>query len=313
MSSPSVSVERKHVRHEPEKGLWHKVIRENLLTLIEEAKDPDDPESGIPAFVERELRDVLGCGLMSSGFLRLVCPDCRREKLVAFSCQARAACPSCGARRMADTATHLVERVLPDVALRQWVVTAPVELRVLLLADDAFMTDFIGIVTRTIFRHLRAKAAALDLRAVQCGAVTFIQRFSSNIGLFPHLHLVALDGVYTKSDPDSPPEFHTLAAPTERDEYLVSAAICMRIEALLRRRGLIDPDPSAEHTPTPLELHVRIEAGLVRTRARRRAVAATDLVAEDEQQEILMRHLLLPCEREAYGKRVEHARQLQAL
>ena len=41
------------------------------------------------------------------------------------------------------------------------------------------------------------------------------------------------------------------------------------------------------------------------------AVAPRDFVAEDLQQEILMRHLLLAREREPLGQRVEHARQLQ--
>ncbi|MBN1669736.1 MAG: transposase zinc-binding domain-containing protein [Kiritimatiellae bacterium] len=35
------------------------------------------------------------------------------------SCKGRGFCPSCGGRRMADTAAHLVERVLPHVAVRQ--------------------------------------------------------------------------------------------------------------------------------------------------------------------------------------------------
>ena len=35
----------------------------------------------------------------------------------------RGFCPSCGGRRMADTAAHLVHRVLPRVPVRQWVLT----------------------------------------------------------------------------------------------------------------------------------------------------------------------------------------------
>jgi len=119
MPSRAAADPRAYSRHEPEKGLWHKILRENLLSLLEEAKDPDDPESGIPTFVERELTDVLSCGVLTAGLLRLRCPDCKHERLVAFSCAARAACPSCGARRMAETAAHLVDRVLPDVALRR--------------------------------------------------------------------------------------------------------------------------------------------------------------------------------------------------
>jgi len=40
------------------------------------------------------------------------------DRLVAFSCKGRAFCPSCGGRRMADTAAHLVDRVLPEVPVR---------------------------------------------------------------------------------------------------------------------------------------------------------------------------------------------------
>ena len=35
------------------------------------------------------------------------------ERLVAFSCKGRGFCPSCGARRMAQTAAWLVDDILP--------------------------------------------------------------------------------------------------------------------------------------------------------------------------------------------------------
>lgn len=41
--------------------------------------------------------------------------------VVAFSCKGRGFCPSCTGRRMADLAAHLVDEVLPKVAIRQWV------------------------------------------------------------------------------------------------------------------------------------------------------------------------------------------------
>jgi hypothetical protein len=49
--------------------------------------------------------------------------------VVAFSCKARAVCPSCLGRRMSAGALNLVEHVLPDVPLRQFVVTVPFPLR----------------------------------------------------------------------------------------------------------------------------------------------------------------------------------------
>ena len=58
--------------------------------------------------------------------------------LVALSCRRRGFCPSCGARRMVDLAAHLVDRVLPDVPVRQWVLSLPFGLRYLVAhnADD---------------------------------------------------------------------------------------------------------------------------------------------------------------------------------
>ena len=58
-------------------------------------------------------------GLLEHGCTRVGC--CRRgfERLVAFSCTRRDFFPSCLGRRMADTAVHLVEEVIPEVPVRQ--------------------------------------------------------------------------------------------------------------------------------------------------------------------------------------------------
>ena len=95
----------------------------------------DDEQHALPRFVERELRGYLDCGILAHGFLRVRCPACREERLVPFSCKGRGFCPSCGGRRMADTAAWLVDRVLPEVLIRQWVLTLPFALRYRLACD----------------------------------------------------------------------------------------------------------------------------------------------------------------------------------
>ena len=45
---------------------------------------------------------------------------------MAFSCKGRAVCPSCNARRMAETAAHLVDQVFPPLPVRQWGEERPV-------------------------------------------------------------------------------------------------------------------------------------------------------------------------------------------
>lgn len=44
---------------------------------------------------------------------------------VPSSCRRRGFCPSCGGRRMAERAAYLVDEVLPQVSVRQWVLTLP--------------------------------------------------------------------------------------------------------------------------------------------------------------------------------------------
>jgi hypothetical protein len=56
-------------------------------------------------------------------------PGCGHDFMVAFSCKGRGLCPSCNARRMAETAAHLVDHVIPPLPVRQWVLSVPKRLR----------------------------------------------------------------------------------------------------------------------------------------------------------------------------------------
>lgn len=79
----------------------------------------------LPGYVQREFEEFLQCGRLEHGFLRVRCESCHAEHLVAFSCKRRGFCPSCGARRMAESAALLVDEVLPEQPMRQWVLSFP--------------------------------------------------------------------------------------------------------------------------------------------------------------------------------------------
>ena len=72
------------------------------------------------------------------------------------------ACPqltsSCGGRRMADTAAHLVDRVLPEAPVRQWVLSLPFSLRYRLAYDARLTRDVLRIFIRRVFASLRRRA-----------------------------------------------------------------------------------------------------------------------------------------------------------
>lgn len=121
----------RYQRREPERSLLHRIVRENLATFLREAAERY-PSGDLPTFIAAEFDRYLRCGILRHGFARVRCPTCRDELLVAFSCKNRGVCPSCSARRMADTAAHLRDCVLPSVPVRQWVFTLPRRLRFLL-------------------------------------------------------------------------------------------------------------------------------------------------------------------------------------
>jgi hypothetical protein len=50
-------------RREPEKTALHRVVRGHLETLLSEARLRNEAGVGYPAFVEREFRHYVNCGL----------------------------------------------------------------------------------------------------------------------------------------------------------------------------------------------------------------------------------------------------------
>ena len=160
----------------------HGVVREHLDDFLAAAAARTDG-TGLPAFIEREFRSFLRCGLLIHGFLRVRCGDCAFERLIPFSCKARAVCPSCGGRRMAERAANLVEEVFPTVPVRQWVLTVPPRLRYRPAFDHALCRAVLGVFVRAVLGDYRRRARRQGLRDGQGGSVTVIQRFGSGLQL----------------------------------------------------------------------------------------------------------------------------------
>lgn len=108
--SPADDPPAPYERRRPEETTLYQVVQDHLDTFL--AQIEQETGAGLPQFVKDEFEAFLECGILAHGFLRLRCGDCAHEKLVAFSCTRRGFCPSCGARRMAETAAHLVELVV---------------------------------------------------------------------------------------------------------------------------------------------------------------------------------------------------------
>ena len=233
---------------QPDRTLLYQTVQAELETFLARARDRGQPA---PRFVEQELRAYLRCGIPAHGFLRFRCDECRHERIVPFSCKRRGFCPSCGGRRMADTAAHLVDRVLPEVPVRQWVLTLPYALRYRCAYDARLTTQVLQAFLRALFAELRRRARReRGEPATQCGAVTFLQRFGSAMNLNLHFHTLALDGAYLYPPSQrGPPRFAALEPPTADDVARVLAGTARRLHRLIADRADGDDHAMARNEP----------------------------------------------------------------
>ena len=227
--------------------MLYRLVQQHAASFI--AHTEASTGAALPRFVKDEFDAFLECGILAHGFLRLRCGDCGHDKLLAFSCKRRGFCPSCGARRMSQTAAHLVDHVIPHVPVRQWVLSLPIPLRVLLAAQPELVTPVLQVVQRVVERHLLGHTG-LKSDEGQGGAVTLIQRFGSAANLNIHLHCLVLDGVY-RCGADGAPTFIEADAPTDDELNALLHTVIARLMKMLTRRGVLVEDMGQTYLAEP--------------------------------------------------------------
>ena len=243
-ASPLATLAPAYRPRRPTETALYAAVREHLETFLAHARETYD--APLPRYVEQELRAYLRCGVFAHGFVRAHCDGCGHDLLVAFSCKGRGVCPSCAGRRMASTAAHLVDRVLPVVPVRQWVLSLPFELRALAATQADVLTALSRIFAEALSARYRAGARADGIAGAQTGAVTFVQRFGSSLNLNVHFHVMVLDGVFARGA-GGRAVFHPAAAPCRRELEDVVRRVRARASSWLSRRRHRD-----DHSGTPL-------------------------------------------------------------
>src|SRR5262249_42333681 len=175
---------------DPSHTVLYTVIADHLETFLA-ALDADPAATGLPAYVEREFYAYLQCGILAHGFLRLGCDRCPKGLLLPFGGRRGGFGPSCAAGRMAQTAAHLVECVIPGVPTRQWVVSVPVPLRYWMASSPDLTAQIHTIIRTTIGQYYvnQAVTRGFERANLQPGSITFIQRFGSALHLHLHFHI----------------------------------------------------------------------------------------------------------------------------
>jgi len=232
-------------RRQPELTALHAIVRDNLETFLEEGQRASSDGSGYPRFVAQEFRKYLACGDLSQGFARLRCPSCGTERFVGFSCKGRL-CPSCWSRRGADLASDLVDRVLPIVPYRQYVLSFPWSLRFPLAMEHGFFTKMLRAFLQSVFTWQRKRGRRLGIKNGQTGAISFLQRATGALTLYPHTHTLVPDGLFVPGDdPEGKMRFVVLPKPTDEEILDLTTRVVRRLIKVAKKhkeeRGEEDP------------------------------------------------------------------------
>lgn len=237
---------RVYRRRRPERTVLHRLVRTHLETYLARAEAADPVGGGVPAHVEAQFRAYLRCGVLAHGFARARCSGCGEDFLVAFSCKGRGICPSCNARRMAATAAHLTDHVIPRVPVRQWVLSVPKRLRWHLHRDPEAASAVLRILVRALRRTVRERSPGAGPGA-QFGAVTFLHRFGSSLNPHFHYHLCVLDGVFEGEEGEgadgtelSRVRFHEATGLRRTDVEALQETVRRRVLRWFERHGRLE-------------------------------------------------------------------------
>jgi len=242
-------------RRRPEQTTCYRVVADHLDTFLRDRQEEGRP---VPEYIEKEFDAFLQCGILAHGFLRIKCQECDHEQAVAFSCKKRGFCPSCAGKRMAETAAHMVDHVLPLAPYRQFVVTFPITMRYWLQSNRKLYSKIHKLVMDKIHEYYKTKANNLGIKNPMSGAVSYTQRWGSALNLNPHMHVIALDGVYTKLA-DETLIFRKLTSINDGEVTELLDQISKRIIKYFKRAGYLDKEGQLVNHPESDELFMEHE------------------------------------------------------
>jgi Transposase zinc-binding domain len=143
---------------------------------------------GVPTFVQESSARFVRFGVLAFGFARFGCTSCGHDHLMPLSSKTRGLSPSCGGRRMAALTRHIMDRELPHVLVRQWVLSLRYPLRYRLAYDQPLCTAVHRALAHSLRLHLRWLARERGHPGAETGSVTFVQRYGGGLNL-NHLRL----------------------------------------------------------------------------------------------------------------------------
>jgi hypothetical protein len=158
---------------------------------------------------------------------------------------------------MAGSAAHLVDRILPSVPVRQFVLAFPYELSGLAATRPEVLTLLSRVFWETLrlrYREWAKNAALPNASRADTGAVTGVHRAGSTLDIHVHFHVLCADGVYVEepgADDRTELRFVPAPPPTRQELELMLERIYVRVMKWLKKRRLLREDDDAHEPPAP--------------------------------------------------------------
>jgi hypothetical protein len=159
---------------------------------------------------------------------------------------------------MVRTAAHLIDHVLPLVPMRQWVLSFPFRIRMVLF-QPIHHQNILAIILKEIRTTILADTSTSDS---EIGAVSFFQNFGSTLNIHPHFHIMFTDGAFVIQE-------QTLkflpATITKFDIKRTEERICSHVLHYLKKKKILTSDEvdkllAKENTGLSLDGSVSIQS-----------------------------------------------------
>jgi len=177
-----------------ELNLWQRIFVdhwERFLSWFRQTNGYD-----VPGHWQENVERMLGCGDIREGYHEYVCGDCGTMTKVGFTCKSRL-CLRCFKVAVDDWLKTARKVLFEGVVHRQVVLTIPICIRALVLADEKFMKVFVDAgakAVKELIEQWRRK------KRIRVGIMAVVQLSGRAGNRNPHLHLVVSEGGIDKDN-----------------------------------------------------------------------------------------------------------------
>lgn len=199
------------------------------------------PAIAEPATPRHDGRDHPTVRLPCRARVWLKCPACGHRMTIDLRC--RPDCPICGGRRASP---QRLAAMIPRVPVRHWVLSVPASWRARLAADAHATRALTAAFVESVLATTRSRCSLSASTPARGGAASIVHRFGARLDLNLHVHLLVLDGVYSRDIGDDAPRFTLAEPPTAADLHQIHARLAARFS---QRLG---GGPAPVHLGTPV-------------------------------------------------------------